>query len=42
MSYSCSSTAYELKRNECGKRLGNQPLPACPDCLALLEVTYDL
>ncbi|HMG02914.1 MAG TPA: threonine synthase [Edaphobacter sp.] len=42
MSYSCSSTAYELKCNECGKRFGNQPLSACPDCLAPLEVTYDL
>jgi len=42
MSYSCSSTVYELKCNECGKRFGNQPLSACPDCLAPLEVTYDL
>jgi len=42
MSYSCSSTAYELKCNECGKRFGNQPLSACPDCLAPLEVSYDL
>ena len=42
MSYSCSSTAYELKCNECGKRFGNQPLSACPDCLAPLEVAYDL
>jgi threonine synthase len=40
MSYSC--TAYELKCNECGKLFGNQPLSACPDCLAPLEVTYDL
>ena len=40
MSYSC--TAYELKCNECGKRFGNQPLSACPDCLAPLEVAYDL
>ncbi|WP_035348902.1 threonine synthase [Edaphobacter aggregans] len=42
MSYSCTSTAYELKCNECGKRFGNQPLSACPDCLAPLEVVYDL
>ena len=40
MSYSC--TAYELACNECGKRFGNQPLSACPDCLAPLEVKYDL
>jgi threonine synthase len=40
MNYSC--TAYELKCNECGKRFGNQPLSACPDCLAPLEVVYDL
>ena len=42
MSYSCTSTAYELKCNECGKRFGNQPLSACPECLAPLEVVYDL
>jgi threonine synthase len=40
MNYSC--TAYELACNECGKRFGNQPLSACPDCLAPLEVKYDL
>ena len=40
MDYSCS--AYELKCNECGKRFGNQPLSACDDCLAPLEVHYDL
>jgi threonine synthase len=40
MKYSCS--AYELKCNECGKRFGNQPLSACDDCLAPLEVHYDL
>src|SRR5882757_7788919 len=40
MEYSCS--AYELKCNECGKRFGNQPLSACPDRLAPLEVAYDL
>src|SRR6201986_1001996 len=37
-----SSSRYELKCNECGKRFGNQPLSACPDCLAPLEVAYDL
>ena len=42
MSYSCTSTAYELKCNECGKGFGNQPLSACPDCIAPLEVVYDL
>jgi threonine synthase len=40
MEYFC--TAYELKCNECEKRFGNQPLSACPDCLAPLEVVYDL
>jgi len=40
MAYSCS--AYELKCNECGKRFGNQPLSACDNCLAPLEVHYDL
>ncbi|HZY73817.1 MAG TPA: threonine synthase [Edaphobacter sp.] len=40
MTYSCS--AYELKCNECGRRFGNQPLSACPDCLAPLEVVYNL
>src|SRR5271154_6686778 len=40
MNYSCSR--YELKCNECGKRFGNQPPPACPDCLAPLEIAYDL
>ena len=40
MNYSC--TAYELKCNECGKRYGNRPLSGCPDCLAPLEVVYDL
>jgi threonine synthase len=40
MNYSCSR--YELKCNECGKRFGNQPLSACPDCLAPLELAYDL
>jgi len=40
MNYSCS--AYELACNECGKRFGNIPLSACPDCVAPLEVVYDL
>jgi threonine synthase len=40
MNYSC--TRYELKCNECGKRYGNRPLSACPDCIAPLEVVYDL
>ena len=40
MNYSCS--AYELACNECGKRYGNQPLSACPDCVAPLELVYDL
>ena len=40
MNYSCSR--YELKCNECGKRFGNQPLSACPDCLYPLELVYDL
>ena len=40
MDYSCS--AYELKCNECGKQFGNRPLSACDDCLAPLEVQYDL
>jgi threonine synthase len=40
MDYSCP--AYELKCNECGKRYGNRPLSGCPDCLAPLEVVYDL
>jgi threonine synthase len=40
MNYSCS--AYELACHECGKRFGNQPLSACPDCVAPLEVVYDL
>jgi threonine synthase len=40
MNYSC--TRYELKCHECGKRYGNRPLSACPDCIAPLEVVYDL
>jgi threonine synthase len=37
-----SNPAYELACTECGKRFGNQPLSACPDCVAPLEVVYDL
>ena len=40
MEYSC--TAYELRCNECGKSFGNRPQSACDDCLAPLEVQYDL
>ena len=40
MEYSCSK--YELRCGECGKGYGNRPLSACPDCLAPLEVQYDL
>jgi threonine synthase len=40
MNYSCS--AYELVCNECGQHFGNQPLSACPECVAPLEVQYDL
>lgn len=40
MEYSCQT--YELKCNECGRRYGNRPLSGCPECLAPLEVTYDL
>src|SRR6201996_427565 len=37
-----SCTVYELRCNECGKSYGNRPLSACEDCLAPLEVRYDL
>ncbi len=37
-----SATVYQLKCGECGKGYGNRPLSACPDCLAPLEVQYDL
>jgi threonine synthase len=40
--YETSATKYELRCNECGKSYGNQPLSACADCLAPLEVQYDL
>ncbi len=40
MEYSC--TAYELRCNECGKSFGNRPQSACDNCLAPLEVQYDL
>lgn len=33
---------YELRCNECGKSFGNRPQSACEDCLAPLEVQYDL
>ncbi len=41
---SCTSldTVYELRCNECGKSFGNRPQSACDDCLAPLEVQYDL
>ena len=37
-----SNPAYELACNECGRRYGNRPLSGCPECLAPLEVAYDL
>src|ERR1700761_3990923 len=37
-----SCTVYEPRCNECGKSYGNRPLSACEDCLAPLEVHYDL
>ena len=40
MEYSC--TGYELRCNECGKSFGNRPQSACDECLAPLEVQYDL
>ena len=40
MEYSCR--VYELRCNECGKSYGNRPQSACDDCLAPLEVHYDL
>jgi threonine synthase len=40
MEYSCAH--YELACHECGRRFGNQPLSACPECIAPLEVVYDL
>jgi threonine synthase len=40
MEYSCQT--YELKCNECGRRFGNRPISGCPECLAPLEITYDL
>ena len=40
MEYSCQT--YQLKCNECGRLFGNRPLSGCPECLAPLEVTYDL
>ena len=40
MEYSCQ--IYQLKCNDCGRTFGNRPLSGCPDCLAPLEVHYDL
>ncbi len=40
MEYSCQT--YELKCNECGRHFGNRPLSGCPECLAPLEIHYDL
>lgn len=40
MDYSCQT--YQLKCNECGRTFGNKPLSGCSDCLAPLEVHYDL
>jgi len=40
--YESGATVYELRCNECGKSYGNRPLSACMDCLAPLEVQYDL
>jgi threonine synthase len=40
MEYSCN--VYELKCNECGRTFGNRPLSGCPECLAPLEIHYDL
>ncbi len=37
-----SCTVYELRCNDCGKSFGNRPQSACDDCLAPLEVQYDL
>lgn len=40
MEYSCQT--YQLKCNDCGRAFGNRPLSGCPDCLAPLEIHYDL
>jgi len=40
--YVSGKTIYELRCNECGKSFGNRPLSACDECLAPLEVQYDL
>ncbi len=40
MEYSCQT--YQLKCNECGRTFGNRPLSGCPECLAPLEIHYDL
>ncbi len=36
------SEHYELRCRECGRRWGNEPRTICDDCLAPLEVAYDL
>src|SRR5579875_126646 len=36
------ATKYELRCNECGKSFGNRPQSACDDCLAPLEVHYNM
>ena len=40
--YDPAVTIFDLRCAECGKSYGNRPLSACPDCLAPLEVQYDL
>ncbi len=35
-------TFYQLRCNECGKSFGNRAQSACEDCLAPLEVQYNL
>jgi len=42
VSSTATRTIYELRCGECGKSYGNRPLSACADCLAPLEVQYDL
>jgi len=36
------SDRYQLQCRECGRSFGNQPRAICDDCLAPLEVRYDL
>ncbi len=33
---------YELHCRQCGRRLGNAPVAMCDECIAPLEVTFDL